>query len=72
MIQSYPAKKRYFTQFTSVSGALEGPALIERSNGRRDVGVYKNDRQENVWKLKHTDGSVEIVVFLKGKIVEKK
>ena len=41
IIQSYPTNKRYFTQFTSVNGALEGPALIERADGRIDIGNYK-------------------------------
>ena len=72
LIQSYPAKKRYFTQFTSVQGILEGPALIERADGRRDVGIYKRDKQDGVWKYKKIDGQIENVVFKKGKVVEQK
>jgi len=40
VIVSEPVKHRYFTQFTSVNGVLQGPALIERSNGRVEVGNY--------------------------------
>lgn len=51
---------------------LEGPALIERADGRRDIGVYKNDKQDGVWKYKLLNGQIENVVFSKGKEVEKK
>lgn len=63
LVQSYPAKTRYFTQFTSSNGVLEGPALVERADGRRDVGVYKNDKQDGVWKYKYLNGRIDCVVF---------
>lgn len=71
LIQSYPLKNRYFTQFTSAEGVLEGPALIERADGRRDIGNYKKDKQDGIWRYKHLDGKAEVVVFSKGKVKEK-
>lgn len=44
VIQSYPLKSRYFTQFTSVQGQLHGPALIERADGRVEVGNYVKNK----------------------------
>ena len=70
IIQSYPLENRYITQFTSENGKLEGPALIERSDGRRDIGNYKKDRQDGIWRFKQMDGTTEVVVYSKGKIKE--
>jgi len=69
IIQSYPLKSRYFTQFTSQQGVLHGPALIERADGRVEIGTYKRDRQDGVWRYRLIDGSTETKTFAKGKAV---
>ena len=71
VIQSFPLKSRYFTQFTSIDGKLNGPALIERADQRVEVGIYKNERQNGVWRYKYIDGSIETVTFNNGKVVSK-
>ena len=40
VVQSYPVKSRYFSQYTSVEGIMHGPALIERADGRVEMGNY--------------------------------
>ena len=48
-------------------GKLDGPALIERGDARIEIGNYRNDKQEGVWKYRRTDGSFESIVFKDGK-----
>lgn len=71
IIQSYPLKGRYITQFTSQQGRLNGPALIERADGRVEIGSYKNDKQYGVWRYRLIDGSTETKTFVNGKPVRK-
>ena len=40
VVQSYPVKSRYFSQYTSIEGTMHGPALIERADGRVEMGNY--------------------------------
>ena len=54
-------------QFTAKMGDLEGPALIERADGRVEVGNYLNNMQDGPWKYKYVDGSSETTLFTKGK-----
>lgn len=44
VIQSLPSSKRYFTQFTAINGKLNGPAMIDRSDQRIEIGNYKADK----------------------------
>lgn len=71
LIQSYPIKQRYFTQFTSNMGELEGPALIERADGRVEVGNYHGDKQEGLWKYKYLNGTQDAIKFQNGKPMKK-
>ena len=71
LIQSYPIKQRYFTQFTSHKGELEGPALIERADGRVEVGNYLGDKQDGQWRYKYINGTQDTITFQDGKQIKK-
>lgn len=56
MIKTEPQQGRYFTQFTSLSGVLQGPALVERANGIVEVGNYEQNKRHGVWRFRKPDG----------------
>ena len=71
IIQSFPIKQRQLTQFTSVSGQLHGPALIERATGKQEIGSYNRDLQHGLWKYKYLNGNEDSEYFNKGKVMSK-
>lgn len=70
LIQCLPLKSRYFTQFTSQLGRLNGPALIERADGRVEIGNYVNDKKEGLWKNKYLNGTADTTTYRNGKAVK--
>jgi antitoxin component YwqK of YwqJK toxin-antitoxin module len=67
IIQSYPLKQRQISIFTCINSKINGPALIEKANGKVETGSYLNDQQVGEWKNKYLDGKTETEFYVKGK-----
>ena len=56
------------THFTSDEGALNGQALVERSDGRVEIGNYNNEKQDGIWKFRDTEGKIQAKTYVMGQL----